>query len=99
MVGFLKKLFGGGEAAAPAEPLSYDGCLIHVKPVQSGGSWRAGGTIVKEVDGEELERIFIRADSFPSENEAREFSVTKAKQIIDQNGALLFSDGEKSRQA
>lgn len=99
MAGFFKKLFGGGEPAAPAEPHSYADCLIYPKPHQSAGSWRVGGTITKEINGDVLERIYIRADSFPSESEAFEFSVTKAKQIIDQNGQMLFGDGEKSRHA
>lgn len=101
MAGFLKKLFGGGvdggggPTEEPAE--AYGECMIQALPQNSGGSWRVGGMITKEVDGETLERPFVRADTFPSQDEARSFSLVKAKQIIDQNGKMLFSDGAKSR--
>ncbi|MEP0520026.1 MAG: HlyU family transcriptional regulator [Hyphomicrobiales bacterium] len=103
MAGFLKKLFGGGggdgggASAEPAEP--YGDCMIQVAPQNAGGSWRVAGMITKEVDGEILERPFVRADTFNGQDEAKSFSLVKAKQIIDQNGKSLFSDGEKSRPA
>ncbi|MFK8033070.1 MAG: HlyU family transcriptional regulator [Hyphomicrobiales bacterium] len=104
MAGFLKKLFGGGsggEGSGPsAEPAeAYGDCMIQALPQNAGGSWRVGGMITKEVDGETLERPFVRADTFPSQEEARSFSLVKAKQIIDQNDKMLFSDGAKSRPA
>lgn len=103
MVGFLKKLFGGvsgdggGPSAEPAE--AYGDCMIQAAPQNAGGSWRVAGMITKEVDGETLERPFVRADTFSGQDEATSFSLVKAKQIIDQNGKTLFSDGAKSRPA
>ena len=43
-------------------------------------------------------RNFIRADVFTSSDDAVESTFRKAQQIIDQNGASLFGDGEKIRQ-
>lgn len=103
MAGFLKKLFGGGSggdggAGASAEPAeAYGDCMIQAAPQSAGGAWRVAGIITKEVDGETLERPFVRADTFPGQDEAKSFSLVKAKQIIDQNGKTLFSDGAKSR--
>lgn len=103
MAGFLKKLFGsgngdgGGSNAEPAE--AYGDCMIQASPQSAGGSWRVAGMITKEVDGEILERPFVRADTFTGQDEAKSFSLVKAKQIVDQNGKTLFSDGAKSRPA
>ena len=60
--------------------------------------YRLAGRIEKQVGDETLVRTFIRADVFSSADEAQEFTVKKARQIIDQNGAGLFGDGEKQRQ-
>lgn len=96
----MKKAFGwiggGGDSgalstAAPAEPETYKDCLIVAKPTREGSQWRLAGSISKEVAGERFERTFIRADLFGSEEEARSFTIRKAQQIIDQNGASLFS--------
>ena len=100
MSSFIKKAFGwiggGGEsggtlAAAPAEPETYKDCLIVPKPIHEGSQWRLAGSISREIGGERFERTFIRADLFGSEEEARSFAIRKAQQIIDQNGASLFS--------
>lgn len=105
MAGFLKKLFGGGSGSdggggSKAEPAEvYGECMIQAAPQSAGGSWRVAGMITKEVDGEVLERPFVRADTFTGQDEAKSFSLVKAKQIIDQNGKSLFSDGAKSRPA
>ena len=57
------------------------------------------GVIIKQSDDGPLERTFLRADTFPSRDEAIEFSVRKAKQIIDEQGARLFASGEPSGRA
>jgi len=104
MAGFLKKLFGGGDGGGSgggskheAEP--FEDCLIIPAPQSSGGTWRVAGTITKEIDGETLERPFVRADTFNSEDDAVKFTLQKGRQIIEQNGKSLFSDGAKSRPA
>lgn len=97
----LSVFTGGSKGSAPsapdAEPQAYQDCLIHASPIREGSQYRLAGRIEKQVDGETLERSFIRADIFTSLDDALECTFRKARQIIDQNGASLFSDGEKSR--
>jgi hypothetical protein len=93
---FLSKLFGlGGEKAAPkpvaAAPIEHQGCEIIAKPMSEGGQWRVAGIIAKIVDGQRVERQFIRADLCMTEEEAVEVSQRKGRQIIEQN-PRLFSD-------
>jgi hypothetical protein len=94
---------GGGKAAeAPAasvKPVEHGGCIIHPAPIREGSQFRLAGRIEKDIDGETLVRSFVRADVFTSMDDAIEYTVRKAQQIIDQNGPSLFSDGEKSRSA
>lgn len=99
----LFSLFSGGakpqkaSAGPTAEPQVHQDCVIYASPIREGSQLRLAGRIEKQVNGETLERIFIRADVFTSEQDALECTFRKARQIIDQNGAALFSDGAKSR--
>lgn len=93
---------GGKSAEAPAkaaEPVSHGGCTIYPAPIREGSQFRLAGRIEKDVNGEKLVRNFVRADVFTSMDDAVEFTVKKAQQIIDQNGPSLFGDGEKERSA
>ncbi|CDZ37792.1 Hypothetical protein NGAL_HAMBI1145_40460 [Neorhizobium galegae bv. officinalis] len=107
MASFLSNIFsmfsGGGKSAeapaASAKPVEHGGCIIHPAPIREGSQFRLAGRIEKDVDGETLVRNFVRADVFTSMDDAVEYTVRKAQQIIDQNGPSLFSDGEKSRSA
>ncbi|MFB9952236.1 HlyU family transcriptional regulator [Rhizobium puerariae] len=107
MASFLSNVFsifsGGGKSAEPAgksvEPVEHGGCLIYAAPIREGSQFRLAGRIEKEVNGDVLVRDFVRADVFTSMDDAVEYTVKKAQQIIDQNGASLFADGEKSRSA
>jgi hypothetical protein len=88
-----------GAAAGPAvEPQLYGDCAIYAEPQREGGQYRLAGRIEKTVGEDVLVRNFIRADMFSSSDDAIECTVRKAQQIIDQNGASLFSDGAKVRQ-
>jgi hypothetical protein len=89
---FFKKLFGGG---APAEPrpgptLDYEGFLIRATPFPEGGQFQLCGIIEKEIDGEVKQHRFIRADKFPSAEDAGQFALSKGRQIIDEQGLRLF---------
>lgn len=99
----LFSLFSGNgqpaKAAREAEPVPYNDCLIFPAPIAEGSQFRLAGRIEKNVNGEILVRTFVRADMFSSLDDAVTFTVRKAEQIIDQNGAALFSDGVKSRTA
>ncbi|CAN7636071.1 HlyU family transcriptional regulator [Rhizobium sp. LjRoot30] len=96
-------LFSGGpkaeqSSAVSAEAQTHGDCTIHPTPQREGSQFRLAGRIEKQVNGETLVRTFVRADVFSTADDAVEFTVRKARQIIDQNGAGLFADGEKSRQ-
>lgn len=95
MVGFLKKLLGGGGTAdAPAADAqadeTYKDVEIRVHPVSDGSQWRVAGTLTKTIDGAPVTRRFMRADMLPSKEEARTVALSKAKLIIDQNGPMLW---------
>jgi hypothetical protein len=98
----ILSIFTGGassEASAKpmAEPQTYKDCVIHAEPIREGSQFRLAGRIEREVDGQTLERKFIRADVFTSLDDALDCTFRKAQQIIDQNGPALFGDGEQTR--
>ena len=94
--GFLSRLFGGGgggsAAAAAAEPEIYKDLEIRAAPQKQGGSWLTAGSITRPGAGEDGDKVhqFIRADTHTSLDEAIEFTVRKAKQIVDEQGDGLF---------
>ncbi|PZM11139.1 HlyU family transcriptional regulator [Rhizobium tubonense] len=110
MASIISKILGvfsgsgssAGSAKAPVvaatEPQLYADCKIFATPQREGNQFRLAGRIEKQVNGETLVRNFIRADVFTSVDDAVETTFRKAQQIIDQHGASLFGDGEKSRQ-
>lgn len=111
MSSFLKKAFGwlgaGDDGDDPATKSSravagkagrtesYKECTIAPTPMREGNQWRVAGLITKEIDGEVFERSFVRADLFPSADQAEDFTLRKARQIIDQSGPRLFSGERK----
>ena len=103
MTSFFSKLFGrGGASAAPAkiaeDTEAYNDLLLVAAPIPEGGQYRLAGRIEKR-DGERvLVRSFIRADLFSSRDDTVGATFRKARQIADQHGSSLFSDGTESRQ-
>lgn len=91
---FFKKLFGGSkrEDATPLKgpTLDYEGFLIRATPFPEGGQFQLCGIIEKEIDGEMKQHRFIRADKFPSAEDAGQFALTKGRQIIDEQGEKIF---------
>ena len=90
---FLKRLFGGGSGGASeaaVEPVEHKGYLIRPTPFAEGGQFQTCGVISKEIDGEVKEHRFIRADRFPSKDDAIDVSLRKAKQMIDEQGDRIF---------
>jgi hypothetical protein len=96
MASFLKSLFGklgggGGDgAAAEGEAVEYNGYMIHPAPYSEGGQYQTAGRIVKVFEGGPKEHRFVRAEKHPSKEDAESFSVTKARQIIDEQGDRMF---------
>ncbi|MGL5114517.1 MAG: HlyU family transcriptional regulator [Beijerinckiaceae bacterium] len=91
---FLKRLFGGSTSAPPAAvPPSetHAGFTLRATPYQENGQWQMCGVIEKEVGGEMKSHRFVRADRFASKEEAEQFTLSKARQIVDQNGDRLFA--------
>ena len=91
---FWKSLFGGGSAAEsegkPGAPVEYNGFTIRAAPYKSDGQYQTAGIIEKDVGGMRKEHKFIRADRHASLDDAVEFSLSKAKQIVDQQGERMF---------
>ena len=93
---FLKRLFGGGgdagepKSAAPAKQIEHKGFLITATPYKAEGQYQTCGVVSKEIDGVVKEHKFIRADRHASYDDAVEFSLGKARQIVDQQGDRMF---------
>ena len=86
------KVMGAGAEteAAAVDPIEYKGYRILPKPYQSGSQYQTSGTIEKDFPTGVKEHRFVRAESHPSREDAVEFSVLKARQIIDQQGDRMF---------
>ena len=96
---FLKSLFGlgGKEAAggpgpiAAAKEAEHKGFLIRATPYKESGQFQTAGLISKEVGGEMKEYKFVRADRFSTLEEAADLSLSKGRQIIDEQGEKMFN--------
>ena len=87
----LARLFGGSAAAPPEEdPVDYNGYRIRPTPFPRLGQYQTAGIITKQVGGVAKEHKFIRADRHASYDDAVEFSLGKARQIVDQQGDRMF---------
>ncbi len=90
---FWKKLFGlGGSDAAPAalQSQEHEGFSITPTPYKENGQFQMCGVIEKDIAGEKKTHRFVRADRFSSIEEAEQFTLAKARQIIDQMGERVF---------
>jgi len=99
MTGFFKRLFGSpaneNEPPPGVPDEVYQGVEVFARPVKEGGQWRIAGTLKRTADGETVERRFMRADLLPDEESARTATLGKARLIIDQNGAGLWSGEDR----
>jgi hypothetical protein len=91
---FFKKLFGGGKTDAandgPAASEDYAGFTLSATPFAQAGGFQLSGVISKEIDGARKEHRFVRADRFPAQDEAVQFTLKKARQLVDEQGDNLF---------
>jgi hypothetical protein len=89
----LRRLTGGGEGAsdeASLPPVEYNGYRIRPTPYLNNGQYQTAGVIQKDAPDGVKEHKFIRAETHPSKEDAGAFAITKAKQIIDQQGDRMF---------
>ncbi|MGC4026331.1 MAG: HlyU family transcriptional regulator [Mesorhizobium sp.] len=92
---FFKKLFGGGGEPAAAEPkvageAEHRGFIIKATPFKNDGQYQTCGVISKEIGGEVKEHRFIRADRFAGLDDVVQLTLSKGRQIIDEQGERLF---------
>jgi hypothetical protein len=91
---FLKRLFSRAPAepaAPPSREIDHKGFTIRAEPYGAeGGQYQTAGRVSKEVGGEVKEHRFVRADRFASLEDALEFSLSKGRQIVDEQGERLF---------
>lgn len=95
---FLKRLFGGGQENAPGvaeavgEPVTHDGFTIRATPFAEEGQFQTCGIVSKDIDGQMKEHRFIRADRFPSRDDAAAHSIRKGIQLVDEQGEAIFKE-------
>ncbi|MGB0498365.1 MAG: HlyU family transcriptional regulator [Rubricella sp.] len=82
----LSKLFGGSKEPEPQPGEPYKGFTITPVPMKDGGEYRLSALIEYEGKSHRL----IRADNFPSLDQANAAAIAKAKTLIDQMGTGLF---------
>jgi hypothetical protein len=92
---FLSALFGrGGGGAADTEksakPVEYKGFVIRAAPFKNEGQYQTAGTIEREIAGVLKEHRFIRADAFATYDDAVNFTLSKARQMVDLQGERMF---------
>ena len=87
------RLFGraapeAGEA--PMDAVEYKGYRIRPAPYRANGQFQTAGTIEKDFPDGVKEHRFVRVDTHPNKDDAIAFSITKAQQIIDEQGDRIF---------
>ena len=88
------RLAGGGAGASdgPAIPaVEYKGYRIRPAPYRAKDQYQTAGTIEKDTPEGVKEHRFVRADTYPNRDDAIAFTISKAKQIIDQQGDRIFT--------
>ena len=93
---FFKSLFSdpGGEQPQASEPVDYKGFSIEAAPIHEDGKYRTAGFISAEVDGEVKRIRFIRADQSADQGSAINHAISKAQQIIDEQGESLLNKSQ-----
>jgi len=92
----FKSLFGSRQSGAaepteePGESIEYNGFTIEACPIREGGQFRTAGYISGELNGEQKRIRFIRADNSSDKQSAVDHSLSKGKQIIDEQGQALL---------
>jgi len=90
---FFSNLFGRRTAAAAekvSDPVEYKGFVIRAAPFQNNGHYQTAGIITREIAGVRKEHRFIRADAYATYDDAVNFTLNKARQIVDLQGERIF---------
>jgi hypothetical protein len=86
-------LFGrrpAAESARQSDPVEYKGYVIRAAPYKNNGAYQTAGVIEREVGGVKKQHRFIRADAYASYDDAVNFTLNKARQIVDLQGERMF---------
>jgi hypothetical protein len=87
----LRGLFSSsGGTTAAAEAVDYKEYRITPAPERQPSGWNTAGVIAKTFEDGVKEHRFVRVDTHSSKDDAIAFSITKAQQIIDEQGDRLF---------
>jgi hypothetical protein len=81
------------EPAAAA--VEYKGYRIRPAPYRNTGQYQTAGVIEKDSPDGVKQHRFIRADAYPSRDDAVSFTISKAKQIIDLQGDRIFAQSDE----
>ena len=93
MLGFLKKVFAGGEAEdaeLELDAVEHDGFRIVPTPRREAQGYRVCARIEKEIDGELKSYQFVRADVYVGQEDTLAVILQKAKRLIHEQGDGLF---------
>jgi len=90
---FFKSLFAGSSSASQeqvSDPVAYKEFTIEAAPINEDGKFRTAGYISGELNGEVKRVQFIRADQSADRQTAIDHSISKAQQIINEQGTALL---------
>ena len=93
LVSLVRNLFGRKEAgteSAVETATEHEGFLIRPAPRRQSSGWLTAGSIAKQFPDGLKEYSFVRADVFADRDAAVAFSISKAKQIIAEQGDRMF---------
>jgi hypothetical protein len=68
----------------------YNGYRIRPTPYEVDGQYQTAGIIEKDLPDGLKEHHFVRADTHQNRDDAINFTISKAKQIIDMQGDRIF---------
>lgn len=93
MFNWFKRLVGGDtDANAVTATETYSGFEIEATPIRESDGWRVAGRVVWYRDNDYLSHDFVRADSFPSADNATSMSLDKGRQLVDERGSDMFKE-------
>jgi hypothetical protein len=87
------RFLGSGSPQAeepPGEAVEYKGFRLRAAPYAAKGQYQVAGVIERDTPEGVKEHRFVRADTHPNRDDAAEFAIRKAKQIVDEQGDRLF---------